>query len=513
MSRQPRRAASPATAPTNAAGTAAQQPQELPADQRADWRARGQPWRTEPEPPADRLRFLTECRAVSAEVAQSRYPFGGIVLTRADVEWLLASHDDGRGPVDPHDAQQRERPGLDLRGADLRGADLSRLPLAHLRAGLTEDEWRVGSAEHLEAAAIHLERADLTGADLSGAVLEGAHLEAARFGQAGLHGANLSFALAEDAYFSEATLDDATLLGASLTGAILTDAHLTRVVLRNASLAGADLSGAHLEAARLSDAHLAGKALSATELTRVRRVRPDFREVLPGAVLYGAFFDAATALDDAALGHPEHGCVCLADLRWGDVNLAVVDWGRVPVLGDELLVTHSDGMESQPPDHETWLRECAAAVRANRQLAVALQAQGLDEDAARYAYRAQLLQRRVLGRQLRTGSIEKLGPWLFSWILYLLGGYGYRMWRILAAYAVVVGLAAVAYYLFGLREPHHLSWSEALLDSITAFHGRVFSGQFAPDSPQAWVTALEAISGLIVESIFVAMLVQKFFGR
>jgi hypothetical protein len=40
-----------------------------------------------------------------------------------------------------------------------------------------------------------------------------------------------------------------------------------------------------------------------------------------------------------------------------------------------------------------------AAVRANRQLATALRDQGLNEDADRFGYRAQVLQRRVLRRQ------------------------------------------------------------------------------------------------------------------
>ncbi len=480
---------------------------------RMRWRAQGQPWRREPEPPEERTRFLAERRAVSADVATNRYPFGGVVLSRADVEWLLAAHDGGQGPVDPEDPAQRQRSGLDLRGADLRGVDLSELPLAGLRGGLAEDEWRIAPAERVEAAAIHLEHADLTGAVLDGALLEGAHLEQARLGQTRLRHAVLSFALAEGAYFSEARLDGASLLGASLAGAVLTDAHLPGAVLRNASLPGADLSGAHLEAARLADAHLAGAELPSDALARIREVRADFPASLPGAYLCGAFFDEATMLDDAAFGAPGHASVCLADARWGGVNLAVVDWERVQVLGDERAVSRRVGSGNPEPDAATWLKECAAAVRANRQLAVALQEQGLNEEAARFAYRAQVLQRRALGQQVGMGRVDKLGSWLFSWGLYLLGGYGYRMWRILAAYAAVVGLAAIAYYLLGLRDPPHLGWQDALLASITAFHGRVFSEQFVIGSPQAWVTALEAVAGLVVEGVFIAMLAQRFFGK
>ncbi len=62
-------------------------------------------------------------------------------------------------------------------------------------------------------------------------------------------------------------------------------------------------------------------------------------------------------------------------------------------------------------------------------------------------------------------------------------------------------------------EPH-LSFLEALLTSITAFHGRVFSEPFLrPGEPQLWVTAFEAVAGLVIEGVFIAMLAQKFFGK
>jgi hypothetical protein len=40
--------------------------------------------------------------------------------------------------------------------------------------------------------------------------------------------------------------------------------------------------------------------------------------------------------------------------------------------------------------------------------------------------------------------------WLFSMLLALLSGYGYRVWHILAAYALVVSLCAIAYFVLGL---------------------------------------------------------------
>src|SRR5262245_56434164 len=97
-----------------------------------------QPWRTELAIDAVRQRYLAERRAIWPDVERGIYPFrdesGGVKLTRADVEWLLAAHESGgmTGPVDWSDEKQRARDGLDLRGADLAGLPLDRLPLARL---------------------------------------------------------------------------------------------------------------------------------------------------------------------------------------------------------------------------------------------------------------------------------------------------------------------------------------------------------------------------------------------
>src|SRR5207253_5805196 len=97
----------------------------------------------------------------------------------------------------------------------------------------------------------------------------------------------------------------------------------------------------------------------------------------------------------------------------GNVNLAAVQWSQVDMLGDEYEARQSTH-HGERKNSETRLEEYEAAVRADRQLAVALRAQGLDEEAARFAYRAQLLQRIVLRRQ------GKFGQYLFSLLLDLL---------------------------------------------------------------------------------------------
>src|SRR5215471_16432441 len=89
---------------------------------RAYWVAAGQPWRTEPDIDQARKATLDRLRASGTSVKHNRYPFKDVTLSRADVEWLLATHEDGRGPVRWEDEPERSREGLDLRGADLRGA-------------------------------------------------------------------------------------------------------------------------------------------------------------------------------------------------------------------------------------------------------------------------------------------------------------------------------------------------------------------------------------------------------
>ena len=105
------------------------------AEWRAYWQEHGQPWRLEPEIDAERQAFLDARRAIRRNVVRTVYPFEGVELTRADVEWLLATHENGRGPVDWDDPTQRRRRGLDLHGAVLTGVNLRYLPLATATLG------------------------------------------------------------------------------------------------------------------------------------------------------------------------------------------------------------------------------------------------------------------------------------------------------------------------------------------------------------------------------------------
>jgi hypothetical protein len=228
---------------------------------------------------------------------------------------------------------------------------------------------------------------------------------------------------------------------------------------------------------------------------------------LQGARLFEANLDGAH-LDGLVLAGENGVGPRLVDLHWGDVNLARVNWSQIRILGEE-YIARQQKQDGRAKDRAIRLREFEEAVRANRQLAVILQAQGLNEDAARFVYRAQVLQRKALALQWR----GKSGAYLFSLLLALLTGYGYRMERIIIAYVLRVSLFASLYYGFGLSHPPHRSWVDALILSITAFHGRVFSSPFLLGTPQSMVTACEAVIGFTFEGIFIAMLTQRFFGR
>ena len=117
------------------------------------------PWRTEPEIEVARQEQLTRCLATAPDIQRGIYPFKGMKLSRADVEWLLVTYQNegdskGRG-------NEQNRRGLDLRGADLRYVDLHGLPLARLRGSLTREEWEDATAEQRAAAVLPLRRQGL----------------------------------------------------------------------------------------------------------------------------------------------------------------------------------------------------------------------------------------------------------------------------------------------------------------------------------------------------------------
>jgi uncharacterized protein YjbI with pentapeptide repeats len=417
------------------------------------------PWRTEPEIDEERQRYLAKCRTTKPDINKGIYPFrdenGSMKLVRADLEWLLATHE-SRGNVGPvwwedekDKPEDQRREGLDLRGADLHGIDLRIMPLARARGSLSNDEFPEGlvggESSALEDAAVRL----------SGANLYAAHLEQSR-------------------------LREVHLETADLQGAFLTCASLYR-----AKLGGANLTGAMLD----------------------------------GASLRRAILDEATNLYGVVLDSKENGGVALRDARWGGADLTVVDWESMPRLGDEDI----SGTRRTVNDYQN-------VVRGNRQVAVVLRSQGLNEDADRFAYRAQLWQRMVLRRQRK--PIRYLG----SWFLDRISGYGYRPIRSLYTYALTIGIFALLFWCvtndvsltfgwftniitwLGMSPPppstEHLQGYEAVVVSMTSFHGRgFFQPVQSPGDKVAILAAIEAFFGLLLEIVLIATFTQRFFAR
>src|SRR6266567_4816588 len=506
----------------------------------AEGQAQQQPWRTEPEIDVARQEQLIRCLATTPDTKRGIYPFKGMRLSRADVEWLLATYENAGDPRAGSDEQQM-RWRLDLRGADLRYVDLHALPLARLRGSLTRKEWDEATEEQRTAAEVLLTGADLSETHLEEAELIGAHLEKVSLHEAHLEKADLAWAHLERAFLARARLKEADLSEAHLQGATLRWTHLEQAYLNGAHLEKADLSRARLEKVYLSEArlekadlseahleegYLSGAYLQEADLSRAHlegaylgeahlEDASLYRAHLERAFLYKAHLEGArlsrTHVEVAKRKKAESGeqliGPSLADAQWSNVNLAVVQWSQVDMLGDEYKARQAT-QTGERKNNMIRLEEYEAAVRANRQLAVALRAQGLDEEAARFGYRAQLLQRIVLRRQ------GKIGQYLFSLLLDLLAGYGYRPGRSLMAYLVVIFGFAGLYLLNAHGAAAHLSWDEALVLSVSSFHGRGFFLQnVALGDALVRLAAAEAVLGLLIEVSFIATFTQRFFGR
>jgi hypothetical protein len=303
-------------------------------------------------------------------------------------------------------------------------------------------------------------------------------------------------------------------LALNLEAANLRLAHLEGADLGNANLQQADMRAARLDYANLYQANLQGADLRFAVLTGASL----YEARLVGALLSYAGFkladlrramlDASTRLVGVYLGSRKHEAPSVADVYWGDAGLAVVDWVRVQMLGDERMARQPRHPDRARKSAIVRLIEWQETVRAYRQLGRALRDQGINESADRFAYRAQMLQRQVLRRQ--RNWIRYSG----SLLLDLVSGYGYRPLRSVVTYLLVVGLFGLAFWALGLTTGHTLTGNEAGVVSLTAFHGRgFFASAFSPGDPQAALAAIEAVIGLLVEITFIATFTQRFFAR
>jgi uncharacterized protein YjbI with pentapeptide repeats len=411
-------------------------------------------------------------------------------------------HGKRKGPFD-------KQPGEDY-GVPLTGADVF---------WLVEQSGRdiVGSVSnlHLEGAdpwEARLEGANLIGAQLEGARLSKAYLKGTNFFMADMDGADFGLAQLASANLGAAQLERANLFMAHLEGADLSGTQLAGADLRQAHLAGADLSGTWLQGANLSQAHLEGTDLSEATLNG--------KTTLASATIFEP--EDTRSLFARVLRRPRYG-PALGDIHWADFDQVQLTqlkgWEAVHRLADERGLSW---WRSNVGDYRD-------AVRAYRQMAPRLRDQGLSDIADRLSDRAQVLQRKQFFHQLLADWRRPwrlpgdLLRWLFSWFLTLLAGYGYHpgrgvFWYLatIAGFTVLYMQATQGWIPFGLPAPSQLAplpWYEALILSVSSFHGRGF---FQPlqslGDPIAALAAIEAVIGLFIEISFIATFTQRYFG-
>jgi uncharacterized protein YjbI with pentapeptide repeats len=447
-----------------------------------------------------------ELRAVyDKNMAAGRPPYAGAEIhTRGELHWVVQERGWSDSPV-------RLAKVIDLREADLAYADLSGAYLTDANlSGAFLVKTNLGSADltHADLTCANLRGANLHGATLNFAILTGATLNRADLTSASLVAANLLGATLNSANLSGADLGAANLSDANLIKADLSDANLAATILSgailgNANLSGADLVGSNLNSAVLTNTNLSGANLAAANLSAAY-LACDLKEVN----LAAARMDSATLLGTSERPVSLDTTTLLLDVAWNGASLASVQWDQVPRLGDEADMAAAKTTQER-------IKAYSEAARSYRGLAKALQDQGLTDPALRYRQRQYKWERRAL---LTRG---KFGSWIFSWLLNLVSSYGDRPGRALACYVSVVSVFAAVYYIitngfFAFITSHStaLQWYEALVLSVSSFHGRGFFPSVPSlGDPVAIVAAFEAIIGLFIELVFIATFTQRFFAR
>jgi uncharacterized protein YjbI with pentapeptide repeats len=418
--------------------------------------------------------------ASAANVQGKKAPYADIsVRTAGELRWILARQNWSGNLT----SRQSERPNL--AGVDLSGVDL-------------------GTVDLNEA---NLQGATLGRANLVGAALAGASLTSANFGQARLNGADLGQADLTGANLSGADLRNANLSGARLTRADLSDADLRGMLGARAGLESAILTRARMDRAVLRQANLKNGILIACHFEEADLSEAD----LSGADLRQSHFDTAANLSDIRLNTGTR----VADVMWNGVALARIDWSRVRRLGDETQARSARVGDGRRKGREERLMEYGAAARAYRGLAVALRTQGLGVRASDFRLQEQRMERQSL---LLEG---RFGAWFFSLLLAVTSGYGERPARLLTTYVTIVFTFALLFYSLsyiagfsaaGFSAPN-LTAYEALILSITSFHGRgLIPGNIAIGDPVSIIAAIEAVVGLFIELMFIAVFTRRFIS-
>jgi hypothetical protein len=326
-------------------------------------------------------------------------------------------------------------------------------------------------------------RPDLREADLTGTLLGGANLSGADLRNARLTGADLTGATLFGVKLADADLRRARLNEAYLPDADLTDADCERTNFHNASLVGARFGGAYLEQADLTGADLWGAQCSVTTILR------------------GVSLDNKTRL---------------GDVLWNGVPLTQIRWDQIETLGDgEDLKSRIDDLRkdktlSGKARNQRIAKMNRDVARAYRALAIALKQQGITDVASDYRLQEQRYERAALKAERRRLAL------LWSRVLNLVAGYGERPINALFVYLLTVAFFMGVYLVVTHFLDTHLSqltWDEALVLSITSFHGRgFFPGSLPLGDWVARAAAVEAVIGLFIELVFIATFSRRFLG-
>jgi uncharacterized protein YjbI with pentapeptide repeats len=453
--------------------------QETQQDWEAHWEAQGQSWRREPEIDQERQQFLRQRLEIEIDEAQNIYPFQDITLKRNDLEWLIQKH---KGKSVGHEEHLQ---GLNLQKAILDYTDCEGLPLegAHFEDAKLEG----ANFRHAELKGAHFESAKLKGVNFWGAKLEGAHFRAAE-----LEGVHFELAKLEGAHFGSAMLEGAHFWDAELKGADFRLAKLESVNFWGAKLEGVNFGSAKLEGA-------------------------DFGS----AKLEGANFGSAIVVTTQGIGP------MVADVTgWDERSLPLREWSAVKLLGDEAEAKKRRDSQRKVKDATTRFEEYFAATRAYRQVATAVEGMGRKEEAEKFAFRAQVMQRKMHWWsiwQRKRAFWQRLGDlwaWVFSGVLALLSGYGYRFGRSFSWYiGILLSFAWLYIHLSQSVPPHstipdHLSWLDACILSVSDMVGRGFFRQDVTLSdPYAGWSVLEGMIGVFMDVVLISTLTQRLFKK
>jgi uncharacterized protein YjbI with pentapeptide repeats len=419
----------------------------------------------------------------------------------------------------------QRRYGPDLRGADLRGVDLSKLPLS--RAGL--GVYRVRQSE--PAVVTNLDQSNLREAHLEEAWLDGATLVAAHLEGTNLTKANLIRADLRNAFLDSSTVLDGVILG-NQRGDLYSTLQGHRIL--SATFAFAVPFEVLLSLVRVFVPFYALLSLLFALAIVLDWIWPTGPGYSFGAIVVDLFSNVIWIGYYWTLGRDRHNRAAtgarLADIKWATAKLAVIDWQRITITGDESEARQRQDNTGHQKGWERRLGDYEAAARSYRQLVVELRARGQNADADVFAYHAQVMQRAVFLRQFKPLA------WLGSRFLDFISGYGYRPLRSIASYIITITVFAVLYWcvtndvsvthglftniIVGLGmtppqpSPEHLQGYEAVVVSLTSFHGRGFFQPIqSPGDKVAILAAIEAMIGLVLEITFIATFTQRFFGR